>query len=245
MAVSKVDKVDSYGVDVSINEAQHLARSGYYADAVNVLDCCLKNKKCTESEYCDLMAKISGQQGNPLAAYKFWIRALEHDPSNQTYRIALESVEHSIRKQGSGRSILGRFPYLMVSAILIVTAVNFSMISWSKKSMSRDLEGVRLQAAISDNKISQKVSEVSHYVAALPTGKTVDAIGEKLEKKADAVAVSNQLSTLTELTKNVVISLEKQRSMKYTYQQKQIIEISNELKYIHKKLDGIVEKSRR
>jgi tetratricopeptide (TPR) repeat protein len=245
MVVSKVDKVDSYGVDVSIIEAQHLARSGYYADAVNILDSCLKNKKCTESEYYDLMAKISGQQGNPLAAYKFWTKAIEHDPSNQTYRIALESVEHSIRKQGSGRSILGRFPYFLVCALLMVTAVNFLMISWTKKSLSRDLEGVRLQSATSDDRLSQKVSEVSKYVAALPSGKTVDSIGEKLDKKADAVTVSNQLSTLSELTKNVVISLGKQQSKKYLDQQKQITEISNELKFIHKKLDSIVGKSRR
>ncbi len=99
-----------------VQEAQNLARMGFYAQAELILDEMTKTQG-ENALILDLRAKIMAQQGRLAEAEKFWLRALSIDPGNPSYRKSLDYL--SVRRGSSTLAVLKYIAIIMLAAGLI------------------------------------------------------------------------------------------------------------------------------
>ena len=85
---------------ITLARAAELARDGHYAEAEEVLSAG-KGEPADSPAALDLLARIRAQQGRLSEADKLWVRALQLDPGNSAYALALRrsaALQHGSRQ---------------------------------------------------------------------------------------------------------------------------------------------------
>ena len=143
-----------------VQEAQNLARMGFYTQAELILD----EMTRTQGENAlvlDLRAKIMAQQGRLAEAEKFWLRALSIDPGNPSYRKSLDYL--SVRRGSSTLAVLKYIAIIMLAAGLIF----FSLFLYSGPDHESFNEATLLKLGSIEQNIITLRYEIDDTVSAL------------------------------------------------------------------------------